>query len=149
MYRHLKRLKSFPEQIFRFLVLIREKQRRIDIVQSQELDAHQLGGILTAAGAEDFAGHVLDDAQDGHLQPFEGLGPAAGVAHCHGLGTGDDDAAGQGHALGQAKLGIAGAGRQIDDQIVQFTPEASKGTILSPSTRGWPERPNIMGMLGP
>ena len=37
-------------------------------------------------------------------------------------GRGDDDRAGQRHRLGQRDRDVAGAGRQIDDEIVEFSP---------------------------
>ena len=53
---------------------------------------------------------------------LKAVAPRHGVAHGDGLRAGDDDAAGQRHALGQAELGITGAGRQVDDQVVQLAP---------------------------
>ena len=37
-------------------------------------------------------------------------------------GRGDDDRAGQRHRLGKRDRDVAGAGRQIDDEIVEFAP---------------------------
>ena len=70
----------------------------------------------------DEVGHVLDDAEHGHgelLEHGDGLG---GVLERDGLGRRDDDRAGDGDVLGGGHGGVAGAGRQVDDQVVELAP---------------------------
>ena len=66
--------------------------------------------------------HVLDDTQDGDLYLLEHLQPLAGIQQGDVLGGGDDDGPRDGHLLRQGQLGVAGARRQVDDQVVQIRP---------------------------
>ena len=66
--------------------------------------------------------HVLHDAQDRHADLLEHLDALLGVEQRDVLRRGDDHRAGHRHALRQGQLDVAGAGRQVDDQVVQVLP---------------------------
>ena len=66
--------------------------------------------------------HILNDAQNGHAHLFKHLDAFFGVQQGDVLGCGDDDRARHGHALRQRELNVAGAGRHVDDQVVQVFP---------------------------
>ena len=66
--------------------------------------------------------HVLDDAEDFDIdlgEHFEGL---ARVLQADVAGGGDDDGAGERDRLDERNDDVAGAGRQIDDEVVEFAP---------------------------
>ena len=94
---------------------------------------HLLGGhAFATVGPEDvFAvatvgatvdGHVFDDAQDGHADLLEHAQALARVQQGDVLRRGDDDGAGQRHALAQRERDVAGARRHVDQQVVQIPP---------------------------
>ena len=66
--------------------------------------------------------HVLDDAEHGHVDLFEHLQRLARIEQGNILRRGDDHRTGYRHALAQGQLDVAGAGRQIDDQIIEIDP---------------------------
>jgi hypothetical protein len=78
-------------------------------------------GPLAAMGAEEIA-HILDDAEHGHLDLAEHVETLAGIEQGDVLRGRDDDRAGQRNPLGEAELGVARAGRHIDDEDVEFAP---------------------------
>ena len=92
-----------------------------------------LGGeALTAATAEDLgqlaamrAGerrHVLHDAEHRHAHPLEHREGLRDVAQRDLLRRRDEDGAADRDGLGQRQLGIGGAGRQVDDEVVELAP---------------------------
>ena len=90
------------------------------------------GGFGAAAAvAEDFdafaagggeVAHVLDDAEDGDIDFVEHADAFADDAEAGFLGSGDDDAAIEGNGLAKGKLGVAGAGREIDEEVIEIAP---------------------------
>ena len=66
--------------------------------------------------------HVLDDAEDRHADLLEHLDALLGVEQRDVLRRGHDHRAGHRHALRQRELDVAGAGRQVDDQVVEVLP---------------------------
>src|SRR3569623_1207907 len=87
---------------------------------------------LAAALAEDVFGvpalaaemnaHILDDAEHRYFDLLEHLEALAGVEQGIVLRRGDDHRAAHRYALRQSKLDVAGAGRQIDDEIIELVP---------------------------
>ena len=88
--------------------------------------------LLRAALAEDVLGvpavradvdaHVLDDADDRDADLLEHLEPLARVDQRDVLRRGDDHRAGHRHLLRERQLDVAGAGRHVDDQVVEVAP---------------------------
>src|SRR6185312_15452714 len=66
--------------------------------------------------------HVLDHAEDVHLHAAEHLDSLARVLERDVGGCRDDDRAGEGNGLKKRDHHVAGSGREIDNQKVQFTP---------------------------
>jgi hypothetical protein len=90
------------------------------------------GTSLRAALAEDVLGvaalradvdrHVLDDAHDRHADLLEHLEALARVDQRDVLRRRHDDGAGDRHLLRERELDVAGAGRHVDDQVVELAP---------------------------
>ena len=70
----------------------------------------------------DVRAHVLDDAEDRHADLLEHLEALARVEQRDVLRRRDDHRAGDRHALRQRQLDVAGAGRHVDDQVVEVAP---------------------------
>ena len=66
--------------------------------------------------------HVLDDAEHRHVDLFEHAQPFARIGKRDVLRRGDDDRTRERHPLGEGQLDIAGAGRQVDDEVVEIAP---------------------------
>ena len=75
-------------------------------------------------------GHVLDDAQHRHLDLLEHPQRLARVEQRDVLRRGDDDRRRHRHALRQRELDVAGARRQVDDQVVQVLPQRGGQQLL-------------------
>ena len=75
-----------------------------------------------AAITADVDAHVLDHAENAHLHFLEHLETFARIRERNILRRGDDDRPADRYALRQGQLDIAGAGRHIDHQVVEFTP---------------------------
>src|SRR5713101_3529496 len=90
--------------------------------------AHALGAalpedvLLVAAVRADVRAHVLDDAEDGNADFLEHLEALAGVDERDVLGRGDDHGACHRHLLGERELDVGGAGRRVDDEVVDIAP---------------------------
>ncbi|MCW0460321.1 hypothetical protein NB717_001389 [Xanthomonas sacchari] len=67
--------------------------------------------------------HVLDDAQHRHLDLLEHLQRLLRVQRGDVLRGGDDHRTGHRDLLRQGQLDVAGAGRQVDQQVVQVVPQ--------------------------
>ena len=95
---------------------------------------------LAAAGGEDIdlviavradeVAHVLGDAEDFDVHLVEHLDGLARILQRNVGGRGDDDGAGQRHGLGQRDHHVAGAGRQIDDEVVELSPGHAPEELL-------------------
>ena len=66
--------------------------------------------------------HVLDDAEDRHADLLEHLDALPGVDQGDVLRRRHDHRAGERHPLRERQLDVAGAGRQVDDQVVEVGP---------------------------
>ena len=90
------------------------------------------GFLFAAAAAEDVVAgvvlgadeiaHVLDEAEDGDVDPGEHRGGLARVDERDFLRRGDDDGAGQRDGLDDGELDVAGAGREIEDEEIEAAP---------------------------
>jgi len=77
--------------------------------------------VALAVGGHEVA-HVLDDAEDGDVDFLEHGDAFADDAEGGFLGCGDDDAAVERSGLAKGELGVAGAGREIDEEVIEFAP---------------------------
>ena len=77
---------------------------------------------LCAVRADEGA-HVFDYAEDFDIDLAEHFDGFADVGEGDGGGRGDDDRAGDRDGLDQRELHVAGAGREIDQQIVELAPD--------------------------
>ena len=66
--------------------------------------------------------HVLDDAEHLDVDLGKHLECLARVLQAHVAGRGNDDCAGERHGLHQRDDHVAGARRQIDDEVIEFAP---------------------------
>src|SRR5204863_5288491 len=66
--------------------------------------------------------HVLDHTDHRHADALEHFGAAQTVADGHLLRRGHDDGAADVERLGERQLGVAGAGREIDQEVVELAP---------------------------
>jgi len=73
---------------------------------------------LAATLAKEVAGHILQHADDGHVELLEHGQAAPRVVYSNALRLRDDNRAGQRHRLGQAELRVTGARRQVHDHVV-------------------------------
>ena len=74
------------------------------------------------AARADVHAHVLDDAEHRHRNLLEHLQPLAGVGERDVLGSRHDDGSRDRHSLRERQLNVAGAGRHVDDQVIQRPP---------------------------
>src|SRR5258706_9679138 len=96
--------------------------------RAEEFHVVVLAHLLAAAGAEDVLGvpalradvdrHVLDDADDRDADLLEHLEALPRIDEGDVLGRGDDHGAGDRHLLREGELDVAGAGRQVDHEVV-------------------------------
>ncbi len=99
---------------------------------AQVLEPVLLGESFTATASEDLgdfaavpadeAGHVLDQPDHGDTQPLHHCERLADVGQGDLLGRGDEDGTADRHGLGERQLGIGGARRQIDHEVVEIAP---------------------------
>ena len=99
---------------------------------AEKVHAKLLGGASRAAVAEDLGAaaavradevaHVLDDAEHRHVHLAEHVERLARVEQRDVLGRRHDHRAGERHTLRHGQLRVAGAGRQVDHEIVQLAP---------------------------
>ena len=75
-----------------------------------------------AAVRADVHAHVLDDSEHGHVDLLEHLEALAGVGQRDVLRRRDDHGARDRHALRERELDVAGAGRHVDDEVVEVAP---------------------------
>ena len=87
--------------------------------------------FLVAALRADVDAHVLDDAEDRDADLLEHLEALARVEQGDVLRRGDDHRAGHRHLLRQGQLDVAGARRQVDDQVVEVVPVVSLSSCSS------------------
>ena len=80
-------------------------------------NVHGLTAVRTRKGA-----HIFDHAQHFHVYLAKHFNGLAHVGQRHSRRRGNNYGASYGYGLDQRQLHIAGAGRQIDQQIVQFAP---------------------------
>ena len=66
--------------------------------------------------------HVLDNAENRNVDLLEHLEALARVHQRDVLRRGDDHRTGDRHALRQRQLNVASAGRQVDDEVIDFFP---------------------------
>ena len=78
----------------------------------------------------DVVAHILDDAENFHVDLLEHGDAASGDFEGHVLRGGDDHAAIERDRLDERKLRVAGARRQIDDQDIEFAPVDREGELL-------------------
>jgi hypothetical protein len=98
----------------------------------EQCDAVLGGHAGAAAGAEDrllvpavgadVRAHVLDHAEHGNRDFLEHPEALAGVEQRDVLRGRDDHRPAHRDALGQRELDVAGAGRHVDDEVVEFAP---------------------------
>ena len=74
--------------------------------------------------------HVLDDADDRHVDGLEHVDGLVDVVHTHVLRRCDDDGAHEVAGLREGKLRVARARRHVDDKVVEFTPAHLEEELL-------------------
>src|SRR5712692_9892549 len=77
---------------------------------------------LTAVGTHVVA-HVLDDPEDRYIDLAEHGNAALHIQQRHVLRSADDHPAAERDLLSKGESGISGTRRQVDDEVVQFTPQ--------------------------
>ncbi len=87
-------------------------------------------GFVVAALAANVDRHVFQHAEDGNVDLLEHVHGFAGVNQGDVLRGGHDYRAGHRNFLGQGELDVAGAGRQVDKQVVHIVPFALKQELL-------------------
>src|ERR1051325_5458307 len=106
---------------------------------AEERDVLAAGFFVAAAVAEDFdalaarrgeVAHVLNDAEDGHVHFLEHADAFAHDAERSFLRGGDDHAAVERDGLAKGELSVAGAGRKIDEEIIEFAPRHAEEKLL-------------------
>ena len=87
-------------------------------------------GLVVAAAAANVHRHVFQHAENGDVDFAEHVHGFARVDQGDVLRGGNHDGAGNGDFLRQGELDIAGAGRQVDEQVVHIVPFALKQQLL-------------------
>ena len=106
--------------------------RHVERNLTQEIHAQPERGLARAAVVEEFGAvaafgadivaHVLHDAEDRHVHLLEHVDAARHVEQRDVLRGRDDHRAGERHPLRHGELRVAGAGRQVAEQHVEFAP---------------------------
>ena len=78
--------------------------------------------VFLVAMVADEVGHVLDDAEHGHVDALEHEDAAGNVDQREGMGRGDDNGAIERGLLDERELDIARAGRHVDDEVIEVAP---------------------------
>ena len=66
--------------------------------------------------------HIFDDAENFDVDLAEHFDGFAHIGERDDRGRGDDDGTSDGDALDQRELDVTGAGRKIDDEVIEFAP---------------------------
>ena len=121
---------------------------RIDFDFAEEWDAEELGHAAAFAVAEDVdaaiamgAGevtHIFDDAENFHVNLAEHFDGFAHVGERDDSGRGDDDGTCDGDALNESELYVTGAGREIDDEVIEFAPLHAAEKLLDHAVKHRP-----------
>ena len=85
--------------------------------------------------------HVFHNAQNRHAHFFKHLDALFGIEQSDVLGGGHNHGARHGHALAERELDVTGAGRHVDDQVVQIFPIGLAQQLLK-CLRGHGAAPN-------
>ena len=88
-------------------------------VFASALTEHVGIGVAVRAGE---GAHVLDDADDGHVDGFEHSQATSSDLQTDILRRGDNDHAREAQALGKRQLGVTGPWGQVEDQIIELSP---------------------------
>ena len=94
--------------------------------------------LSVLAGRADEVAHVLDQPERRDVQLLVHPDRAAGVGQRHALRRRHDDRAGDRHGLAQAERHVAGARRQIDDQVVEVVPRHFAEELLDDAVQHRP-----------
>src|SRR6202521_2956114 len=104
----------------------------IDFDFAEDGDAGAQGGFCAFAVAENIerlaavrageGAHVFDDAEDFDVDLAKHFDGFAHVGEGDSGRRSDDDCAGDGYGLDQRQLHVAGAGREIDDEVIELAP---------------------------
>src|ERR1700746_4094856 len=104
----------------------------VDFNFAEEWDAEELGHTAAFAVAEDVdaaiamraieVAHVFDDAENFDMNLAEHFDGFAHVGERDDRGRGDDHSTCDGDALDKSELDVTGAGRKVDNEIVEFAP---------------------------
>ena len=103
-------------------------ERYLGKLRDPELLSQPLGAALTewigrlTAVFTYIVAHVLDQAEDDYFYAPEHLKTLLGIDKCKFTWRRDDDCAGQWCCLRESELGITGAWRHVDDQVIELTP---------------------------
>src|SRR5579859_2059141 len=105
---------------------------RIDFDFAEDGNAVGDGGFCAFAVAENIDGlvamrasegaHVLDDAEDFDIDLAKHFDGFAHVGKSDGGRRGDDDRARDSDGLNEGELHVAGAGREVDDEVIELAP---------------------------
>src|SRR6266446_639485 len=122
----------FAEQRDGFAGVAADADAGIDFDFAEDGNAVGLRGFCAFAVAEDVDGlaavgagegaHVFNGAEDLDVNLAKHFDGFANVGEGDGGGRGDDDGAGDRDGLDQSELHVAGAGREIDDEMVELAP---------------------------
>src|SRR4029434_5636062 len=80
-------------------------------------DVHRLSAVRTGKG-----GHVFDDAKNFHVDLAEHFDGFADVGERDSGRRGDHNRAGHSNSLNESELDVAGAGRKINNEVIELTP---------------------------
>ena len=121
---------------------------RIDFDFAEERDAEELSHAAAFAVAEDVdaaiamraieVAHIFDDAEDFDVNLAKHFDGFAYVGERDNRRRGDDDCTCDGDALNQRELHITGAGRKIDDEVIEFAPLHAAKKLLNHAVKHWP-----------
>ena len=95
--------------------------------------------------------HILDDAQNRHADLLEHMNRFARVLERDVGRCGDDDGTGERRGLNQDELYVAGAGRQIDDEVIEVAPVDIAQELLNDAVehRAAPDQRLVAGIQKP
>ncbi len=86
--------------------------------------------FVVAALAANVNRHIFQHAEDGDIDLLEHIHGFAGINQGDVLRSGHDHRAGNRNFLGQCELNVAGAGRQVDKQVVHIVPFTLEQELL-------------------
>src|SRR5262249_46392491 len=124
-----------------------DSNARIDLNFSKNGNTVSDGGFAAFTVAKNVHGftamrageraHVFDDAEHINLHLSKHFDGFANVGECNGGRSRNDNGASDRDGLDERELNVAGAGREVDDEVVEFAPLHAAEKLRDDAVQHW------------